>query len=117
MRRFISQGRDLVNVEIEGELRRYDQPLNSGLFASFALGDEQYVFLAVAMSSELQPAIEFPMVMQQSLSAVGADHERAAGEMSGKRVAAETIGAGIEKPYHLLTMRQFWLSLGKVERQ
>jgi hypothetical protein len=60
------------------------------------------------MASELQPAIQFTMMVQQPASAISADHKRATGKVSGKSVTPKTLGAEIEQCHHLLPVTQFF---------
>jgi hypothetical protein len=108
MRRFASEGGDVVNVQIEGARRSHREASDAGLLVRFTLGYGQHILLAIAMPSKLQPTIQFAMMVQQPASAISADHKCATGEVSGKRVAPKTLGAGIEQCDHLLPVTEFF---------
>ena len=67
-------GGDLVDVEIEGALGGYDKALDAGLLEGLAAGDTENVFIAIAVAAELEPAVEFAMVMKEDAGAVEVDN-------------------------------------------
>lgn len=80
-----------VDVDVEQRIAQgFDD--ESGFFVRFATRDTQRIAVAVAVSAELQPAIEFAVMRQQHVRALFVDDPCRTGDVTAPTVPSETVG-------------------------
>lgn len=81
---------DLVDVEIDGH-GSHPQAAETGLLGRLPERDRRQVGVAVAVPAGLQPTLQLAVVQHDDRRSVVGDHERRAGEMTGKTRPEEGV--------------------------
>lgn len=88
----VAAGGDGVDVEVEDILRDGSNVVDAGFLDGFLQGDVENVGVAVAVTAELEPFIEFAVMREQNAAVGFVDEPGGAGDVAGEMGAFEAIG-------------------------
>ena len=88
-----AMSRDAMSIEIE-DFRFDDQIAQPGFFLGFAQRHPREVVVAIGMTAELQPTIEFAVMREQDAPTGPVDEPGRSRQVAGRAVALEAIDVG-----------------------
>ena len=97
MRRFMTPGRDLVDIDIEQHPVDKLQACQAGFLDGFTVRHLRNIGLTIGMPARLHPDIELFMMRQQRPRARGVQYPGRTGNVTDRQLTQKTIGIGLDE--------------------